>query len=309
MRNQGYFYYIEWRFRKYIRKICKTLTLNKYRREYIADRELVGAEISKLIQSGKPFMAARLGANESFTMRTFEFSDEKRKKKAAEQLCQCAGFFPEDFKEIENFHHQMIEAFSDVDILGVLDNPAEGYFVNKYTPKDCKVTVLYYFECFFSKKPWSSLLKGKKVLIVHPFYETIIEQYKKRNEIFPGKEILPEFELVPYKAVQTIAGTKDFRFETWFQALDTMTEEIKGLDFDIALLGCGAYGFPLAARIKQMGKQAIHIGGGLQLFFGIKGKRWDDMDQFSKLYNENWVYPRIDERPQEAEKVENACYW
>ena len=26
-------------------------------------------------------------------------------------------------------------------------------------------------------------------------------------------------------------------------------------------LGCGAYGFPLAAHVKRMGKKAIHMGG------------------------------------------------
>ena len=41
-------------------------------------------------------------------------------------------------------------------------------------------------------------------------------------------------------------------------------------NFDIALIGCGAYGFPLAAFVKGIGKKAVHIGGPLQLFFGIK---------------------------------------
>lgn len=33
------------------------------------------------------------------------------------------------------------------------------------------------------------------------------------------------------------------------------------------------YGFPLAAHVKHKGKQAIHLGGTLQLLFGIKGNR------------------------------------
>jgi glycerol-3-phosphate dehydrogenase len=47
-------------------------------------------------------------------------------------------------------------------------------------------------------------------------------------------------------------------------------------DYDVALIGCGAYGLPLASHVKRKGKQSIHLGGGLQLLFGIKGKRWDD---------------------------------
>ena len=54
-----------------------------------------------------------------------------------------------------------------------------------------------------------------------------------------------------------------------------MQKEIDKIDFDIAILGCGAYGYPLASYIKSIGKKAIHIGGATQLIFGIKGKRWE----------------------------------
>ena len=51
------------------------------------------------------------------------------------------------------------------------------------------------------------------------------------------------------------------------------TEAVK-IDFDTAIIGCGAYGFPLAAKLKAAGKQAFHMGGATQLLFGIKGSRW-----------------------------------
>jgi len=54
--------------------------------------------------------------------------------------------------------------------------------------------------------------------------------------------------LLTLKAVQTIANTKDDRFDTWFDALDYMYNEALKLDFDVALIGCGAYGYPLAAK-------------------------------------------------------------
>ena len=45
----------------------------------------------------------------------------------------------------------------------------------------------------------------------------------------------------------------------------------------VALLGCGAYGMPLGAFIKDgLKKPAIHVDGVLQLLFEIKGKRWDE---------------------------------
>ena len=82
---------------------------------------------------------------------------------------------------------------------------------------------------------------------------------------------MPEFELSCVKAVQTIADEKDDRFKDWFDALNYMYRECMKRDFDIALIGCGAYGMPLAVRLKQAGKQAVHIGGSLQLLSGIIG--------------------------------------
>lgn len=103
----------------------------------------------------------------------------------------------------------------------------------------------------------------------------------------------------------------DSRFQNWFEALDFMTQEISKIDFDIALIGCGAYGFPLASNIKNMGKIAIHCGGATQLFFGIKGKRWEieQPDVGKKLFNDYWVRPSKEETISDSEKIENGCYW
>ena len=68
-------------------------------------------------------------------------------------------------------------------------------------------------------------------------------------------------------------GGQCSQFNTWFDALDYMKSEIDKYDYDVCLIGCGAYGFPLATHVKHNGKQAIHLGGTLQLLFGIKGNR------------------------------------
>lgn len=97
----------------------------------------------------------------------------------------------------------------------------EEYYLNSYGDKQLKTTYLLDLEPWSSpEKPWSAALKGKKVLVIHPFKETIERQYERREEIFPGTDILPEFELKTLKAVQTVAGEKDNRFLTWFDALE-----------------------------------------------------------------------------------------
>lgn len=109
-------------------------------------------------------------------------------------------------------------------------------------------------------------------------------------------------------------GGQCSQFNTWFDALDYMKSEIDKCDYDVCLIGCGAYGFPLAAHVKHNGKQAIHLGGTLQLLFGIKGNRWFDPDsflypKFKELLNENWVKPLETEKPLVANQIEGGCYW
>ena len=112
------------------------------------------------------------------------------------------------------------------------------------------------------------------------------------------------------QAVQSIAGQKT-EFEDWFAALESMKEQISNRDFDVCILGCGAYGFPLASFVKKMGKQSIHLGGVTQVLFGIKGARWERyiIYPYANLFNEYWVRPNDVEIPKKSKIVEGGCYW
>jgi hypothetical protein len=89
-----------------------------------------------------------------------------------------------------------------------------------------------------------------------------------------------------------------------------MCSEITKADFDVAIIGAGAYGMPLANFVKMtMGKLAIHMGGATQILFGIKGKRWNDVPKIKSMFNEHWINPSVAERPAGAEKVEGGSYW
>ena len=265
------------------------------------------------IQKGQPFLAGRFGATELFCVRTFDFQVQSRYDKALNQMQMWSGFFPAQLENGIKFKDLMISSIPQADIMGVWMLPFEDYYLNKYGNRGLRTTYLLDLEPWSSpEKPWSAALKGKKVLVIHPFKETIERQYKRREEIFPGTDILPEFELITLKAVQTVAGEKDNRFSTWFDALEWMYQEAMKIDFDVAIIGCGAYGFPLAAKLKQAGKQAIHLAGATQLLFGIKGKRWEENTAFAyvqKFFNDAWVYPSDEDKPKEASKVESGCHW
>lgn len=161
----------------------------------------------------------------------------------------------------------------------------------------------YYFD-----HPWSELLKDKKILIIHPFVDSIQNQYDNRHLLWNHKYILPNFELITYKSIQSIGNTGPH--SSWLESLEKMQEDIANINFDIALIGCGAYGLPLGAFIKNdLSKSSIHMGGALQILFGIKGTRWDHHDEISKFYNNYWIRPQENEKPKFYKTVEEGCYW
>ena len=205
------------------------------------DTDALNTYTAELIKSGRPFMMGRFGAVELFNMRVAEFHMENKKEKACEQLFTCAGFFPNDTSLLPRFNDIMKDACRQTDILGLWQNACEDYYIRRYCNDLSATCRLISLEPWRSKNPWSAALAGKKVLVVHPFEESIQDQYKHFDKLFPGTDILPEFELKTLKAVQTAGSAVDPRFSTWFDALDYMCGECEKIDFDIALLGCGAY--------------------------------------------------------------------
>lgn len=296
-------------------------------------REMNKAVIQKIIYDkiieGKPLMIARFGSIECDVCENVRYTYYKKRSNlrficwhgqpnfinpyVVPLFSKNAGFFPsDDHNALRQFYELMVDCMPDVDVL------QSWCYNERFFADELKNAIKVDREIstpLLTKKPWTLALKGKKVLVVHPFAETIKSQYARIDKVFPNDVILPEFDLKVLKAVQTAGGNKT-KFKTWFDALQYMEDEIDKIDYDICLLGCGAYGFPLASHIKRKGKQAIHLGGGLQLLFGIKGRRWETvseyLDQFpyaKTYYNEYWVRPSADETPINAEGVEGSCYW
>jgi len=285
----------------------------KYHQGFLAGQE--GQDrIGRIIGRGGPLLASRLGGVELSCLRFFL---ERRRggknpylKKIKSAMSNNAGFFPCDDNSLDRFSEMYLENLANVDVMGIWFNKFEDVICNNYC-KNAELIDLLCFEPFRYARPWSTRLAGKKVLVVHPFTESIQRQYaEKRHLLFPSPDVLPDFELKTVKAVQSIAGSK-VDFETWFDAYRHMCDEIAGVDFDICLIGAGAYGLPLASFAKNLGKQAIHLGGVTQILFGIKGSRWERecADSTAKLFNEHWIRPLAAETPANKDKVEKGCYW
>jgi hypothetical protein len=287
-------------------------------------KEYASELIRDALLSPEPTMIARLGSTELLCMVNFlgVMYPEKFKSvkgyvtnqtppwwwnaSSVAQMRDCAGFFPARIDQIERFCEIMITELTNVDILGSWLK-YESFFAQELS--GAKKVMLEDLEPFFTARPWTCALEHRKVLVVHPFDQTIKNQYASRKQLFENG-LLPEFELEVIPAVQSIAGQQT-EFADWFAALDSMKEQICQKDYDICILGCGAYGFPLASFVKNQGKKAIHLGGVTQLLFGIKGARWENyiVYPYMNLYNDHWVRPNYDERPKYFRQVESGCYW
>lgn len=294
--------------------------------------DIAGKRIYDLLLNDAPCMIARFGSTELTCMYNYigindhnnnllKFIQGKTppfwwEPAILKQMQVYSGFYPPTKGKIEQFCELMLKEIPQVDILGswlTLEHQFESY-LSAY-----KVH-LQLLEPFWSKTPWTKALEGKKVLVVHPFSDTIASQYTNRELLFKNRDILPKFQsLQIIQAVQSL-GEGDTRFKDWFEALDFMKNKIDACDYDVCLIGAGAYGFPLAAHVKRTGKKAVHLGGALQLLFGIKGKRWEDPNygvkewgipygSYTNLINEYWVRPSNQLKPKNADQVEGACYW
>jgi len=270
--------------------------------------------VKEALLGDHPFMFGRHGTNEvqlglHGLMYEKGIVNEALTSQTLKGQCEHSGFFPADDEALSRLSQLLIEATECSDVYGALWLIGESYYVKRFLPKAAVVTHTNMMDFWRYEEPFTYALKGQKVLIVHYLAEQIKNQYKKRELLFDNPKVLPEFELMAMPAVQTIAGNRDLRFATWFEALDYMYEETKKYDYDVAILGCGAYGMPLAAKLKKDGKKVIYMGGVLQMLFGIKGKRWDNEPKAAALYNEHWVEPDAKFKPRNAEAVEGGCYW
>lgn len=258
--------------------------------------------IREKIKSNVPFIATKFGGVEQSIIVT----DRNYHSGVRFAASNNAGITPSDDENMNYFFDEYVKSMSNIDVLGNM-NINENQLIPKYCP-NVILSELRFLEPFYFDNPWSELLENKNVLVIHPFEDSIKKQYKKREVLFKNKKILPKFNLLTLKAEQTNGGGKSNN-KTFIESMKLMKQKIDLIDFDIAIIGCGAYGLPLSSYIKNKGKQAIHIGGGLQILFGIKGKRWDVHPEISSLYNDEWIRPSEDEKTINYGVVEGGTYW
>ena len=282
--------------------------------------------IAGAILRAKPFLVARFGKSEldvsismaagkdfsipSKILRRLFHSDASRYQDVSFIHLGTSGFYPTNDREsLALFSKLYLSNVELIDVLGswvaseqlIADRVAAGWICN-----------LHDLDPFLAASPWTWALEGKKVLVVSPFRDSILQQYRKRELLFGEKRFLPSFSLQCLPAPVTFntgPSTSEKFSESWFEAMERLTRQVSEADFDVLISGAGSYGLTAAAEAKRTGRVGINLGGTTQLLFGIWGRRWDSYPQYARLLNPHWVRPLPSEVPGNANEIEGAAYW
>jgi hypothetical protein len=141
-------------------------------------------------------------------------------------------------------------------------------------------------------------LAGRRVLVASPFGKSILANWGNRASFLRDFRY-PDFEMKVLDTPITYAGLprEMYPHSDWLETLGYLKNEMEKFDFEIALLSCGSYAMPLGLHARDvMKKKAVYVGGILQLFFGVIGRRYENPFFLDVINKEAYI------RPLEGEK-------
>ena len=272
--------------------------------------------IKEIIQENKPFFIGRIAGCELKVAYCFQQGNLLDVVDEIRELENNAGIFTKDNESLKKYTQKLIESYDHCTIIAEWDTDGKVFahtgsgqqYITKRTPKTPKLDARA-LEPYYFKDNWMPALKGKKILIIHPFSKTLVKQVQNLKLAFPGKSWFEDCQIEFATPPLTLAGNHNNT--DWQEHLTPFLESLREVkEFDVALVAAGGYGMLIADFIfKEMGKSVMYIGGALQLFFGVIGKRWFDNKDILKLVNDDWIRPDKDDKPANFIKVEKGCYW
>lgn len=274
---------------------------------------------SVLKNTNNPFLVGRLSGNETVLCGiVLSGLNIPLNHMLFKRMENVAGIFFKDKDSVNLYVKMYYESICNSDLLGVWDGMMKSQaqlFYNrmdvdprlKSIPKfDAKLLEPFY-NMDRDDYDYDMIFNNKKLLIISSHYESMISQMSNIDKIFNkpifGKQSSIEFIKPPL----TMGGNHSNK--DWKEHFDIFCNTLDNIDFDIALVSCGGYGMITSNYIKhKLNKIAIYVGGPLQLFFGIKGGRWNNYP----WYNEYWIEPLKKDIPKNRDLVEmyeGKCYW
>ena len=184
------------------------------------------------------------------------------------------------------------------------------YLKNKNIKKMCAQGLEPFYYMDDPKYNINNLLQNKKILIITSHKETTKLQLNKLDMLYNKPIFDKSNTFYVYKPAQQNAGNHDTN--SWTHHYNLMCADLLNIkrefDYDLALVSAGGFGMLLCNFIyTNTNASVVYVGGSLQLYFGIMGKRW--INNSAIIKNINWIYPLDVDKPSNIQLCEDGCYW
>jgi len=272
---------------------------------------------NSILESSKPIFLSRLGFTESRVIGSvLDCYDPNVENDAA----LYSGVYPGSPLTSLALANEHLTALASVNILGLWPVPYLNLSLSfsRYAGLFVPVDDLIPINTVVNQNFFYPVLKCKRVLVITPFADTVAYNYHNKLKIPFLNQYLPDFgdlQIIrsPYGSFSCRSTDHSLLLSgSWLENLSKLKSSIAESTFDIAILGCGAYGLPLGCYIKNtLNKSVLHLGGSLQLLFGIRGRRWCNEARYKHLFHivSSWSTPLRSDLPKNPQLVENGCYF
>ena len=297
-------------------------------------------QIKQALDTKQPLVIGKIGTNELLLIYSYHLITQGRMQGFPPDVLRemefVAGLYPIDKPTIEQFIKVYLESLRSIDVFASWNDrfiDFECALYSSYISKSIKnnsiggIIELTALESFYTTREhwWQTLLYGRCVLVISPFVESIQKQLEpgKRDKVWRGKwaGFWPDdikFKFIRFEHPWSLLSKEEQEnpalgaSKCFGDKLKRFEKEIDAAgDFDIAMIGAGCYSLPLCAYIKNTKHRiAFHLGGGLQMMFGVYGARWDiSSGCFKEYVNEEWIRPSGNEIPSGYKMQEGGAYF
>ena len=302
----------------------------------LLDFHSLNDQLYNTIKRGEPASIIRICNTMGYLLQCFHKKEKPVDEFFGPNYFIQAGIHPFDQMWYERVLAPTIEwAMYESDILGFVDGSGDiekeafyaeyGYNKDFYCGDKFLILdpgALFGYTSYgeIEGKKWTEALKDKKVLVISTHVESIKQQWKNIDNIWgDNREMIAPFELVdvirtPY---HPILDDRQFpECNNWLENISYIKKLIDTYDYDILFAGSTASAPIFCHYAKEKGKIGIQPGGSMQLFFGLLGYRWTQVEGYKRwheMFNEHWMYPLKIDEAQKREQMKhleiNFAYW